>query len=130
MPRTLSTFAINVRAFRKEKRMTQAQLAEDAGMSDQAVRDIESGRRNGSLPTLTALAKALEKTSEDLLTNYSVPESERNKVSLTPAMAQDIGIDYRLLQKIASLGPGEMNALATAVDALYELSVLKSRASS
>ena len=58
----------NVRRLRKERGLSQAQLAEAVGVAQQAIGLIELARANPTLLTLEALAKALKTTVADLLT--------------------------------------------------------------
>lgn len=46
-------------ALRKEKEMTQSQVAKEAGISQSCYGGIESGSRNGKLPTLVKIARVL-----------------------------------------------------------------------
>ncbi|MCL2881714.1 MAG: helix-turn-helix domain-containing protein [Coriobacteriia bacterium] len=47
---------------RKERDMTQQQLAEATGMDQRVISRIESGNSNATLKTLMRLAKGLDKT--------------------------------------------------------------------
>ncbi|MEV2908462.1 helix-turn-helix transcriptional regulator [Paenibacillus larvae] len=49
----------NVKFFRKQKKLTQIELAEKANMSRSYLADVERGRYNPSVDTLKAIAKAL-----------------------------------------------------------------------
>jgi len=55
-----------VKLARVENDLTQAQLAERAGVSRQTIGLIEAGRFNPSLKLCIAIAKALNKTLDDL----------------------------------------------------------------
>ena len=55
-----------VKLARVENDLTQAQLAEKAGVTRQTIGLIEAGRFNPSLKLCTAIAKALDKTLDDL----------------------------------------------------------------
>ena len=55
-----------VRLARVENDLTQAQLAEKAGVTRQTIGLIEAGRFNPSLKLCIAIAKALNKTLDDL----------------------------------------------------------------
>jgi transcriptional regulator with XRE-family HTH domain len=57
----------NVRAVRNECEITQEQLAERSGFSQQYISDLERGRRNPTIVTLYELAQALETTPIRLL---------------------------------------------------------------
>jgi len=53
--------ADDVRRCRKERGMTQAELARKAGLGDRTVWMVERGATNAELGTLVAIAKALGK---------------------------------------------------------------------
>ena len=57
----------NVRAVRQARGMTQEQLAEESGFSQQYISDLERGRRNPTIVSLYELAQALKSTPFDLL---------------------------------------------------------------
>lgn len=57
----------NVRAVRKARGMTQEELAERSGFSQQYISDLERGRRNPTIVSLYELAQALGSTPVDLL---------------------------------------------------------------
>ena len=55
-----------LRVYRDLRGMTQAALAEKAGVNRVTVAEIETGRKQGSVATLRALADALGVTLDDL----------------------------------------------------------------
>ena len=57
----------NVRAVRQARGMTQEQLAEASGFSQQYISDLERGRRNPTIVSLYELAVALRSTPIELL---------------------------------------------------------------
>lgn len=57
----------NVRAFRQANDMTQEDLAEKSGFSQQYISDLERGRRNPTIVSLYELALALETMPVELL---------------------------------------------------------------
>ena len=57
---TRSQFAIRLKALRARAGMTQAQLAEDSGLSEGGIKQLESGRNEPSFETLLKLARALK----------------------------------------------------------------------
>lgn len=57
----------NVRAVRQARGMTQEQLAEVSGFSQQYISDLERGCRNPTVVTLYELAQALDSTPVELL---------------------------------------------------------------
>ena len=60
------TFASRLRQRREAKPLTVYDMDESAGLSRQAVHDLESGRREPTLKTARALADALDCTLDDL----------------------------------------------------------------
>ncbi|MBA3511590.1 MAG: helix-turn-helix transcriptional regulator [Sphingomonas sp.] len=57
----------NAARIRREKGMTQEQLAERSGLSQQYLSGLESGRRNPTIVTLYEIATALGVSHVDLL---------------------------------------------------------------
>ena len=55
-----------LKVFREYRGLTQAALAELAGISRLYLSQIETGRRGGSVKTLRALAKALDVELDDV----------------------------------------------------------------
>lgn len=54
-------------AFRKKAGMTQAEIAEAAGLSDRTYADIERGTVNMRIETLLKICEALKITPDDIL---------------------------------------------------------------
>ena len=54
--------------YRKEKGMTQAEVAESAGLSDRTYADIERGGVNMRLETILRICNVLDITPNDVLT--------------------------------------------------------------
>ncbi|SFM40510.1 helix-turn-helix transcriptional regulator [Pelosinus propionicus] len=87
----------NIKHFRKQKKLTQGQLAELANMSRSYVADIERDRYNPSVDTLKTIAQALEIGTNLLLgenISTGTPQS-----SLSPKEERDIARD---LEKMLS----------------------------
>lgn len=57
----------NVRRLRASRDMTQEQLAEVSGFSQQYISDLERGRRNPTVVSLFGLAQALGSTPAELV---------------------------------------------------------------
>jgi mRNA interferase RelE/StbE len=55
-----------IRVYRDLRGLTQAALAEKTGVNRVTVAEIETGRKQGSISTLRALASALDVTLDDL----------------------------------------------------------------
>lgn len=63
----LKTFGRTIRRLRKQRGLSQEDLAEAAGMSRNYISDIERGVRNPGLLALVALAKALRVSLRELV---------------------------------------------------------------
>lgn len=57
----------NVQAVRHARSMTQEQLAEKSGFSQQYISELERGRRNPAIISLYELAQALGSTPAELI---------------------------------------------------------------
>lgn len=57
----------NVRRIRTNRHMTQAALAEKAGVTVQMINQIEWGVKKMSIDTLTGIAIALDCTTDDII---------------------------------------------------------------
>ena len=64
----LHTIGNNLLAVRKKCGLTQAEVAEAAGLSDRTYADIERGTVNMRLETLLRICQALRITPDDILT--------------------------------------------------------------
>ena len=64
----------NVARIRREKGLTQEQLAELSGLSQQYISGLENGLRNPTILTLYELAQALEVSHITLVTTI-IPET-------------------------------------------------------
>lgn len=58
----------NVKRIRIARGLTQEELAERSGFSQQYLSDLERGRRNPTIVSLWELAQALDATPVDLIT--------------------------------------------------------------
>ena len=56
-----------IRVWREHRGLTQQQLADLAGISKPYLSQLESGRRGGSIDVLSALARALGLSIDDLI---------------------------------------------------------------
>lgn len=61
------TFGVRLKKIRKQKRMTQAQLAQKAGISAVSINFYETGRLLPNVSTLEWICGALEINSAELL---------------------------------------------------------------
>ena len=60
-------FAANMRRIRKEKQLTQEQVAERAGLHPNYVSSVERGERNLSIANIERIAAALDVTMAELV---------------------------------------------------------------
>ena len=65
--KTLATFGRSIRGLRKQRRMSQDDLAVAAKLSRNYISDIERGVRNPSLLALIGLSRALRVPLRDLV---------------------------------------------------------------
>jgi transcriptional regulator with XRE-family HTH domain len=63
----LKSIGERVAKLRRERGLTQEQLAEEAGVSRNHIADIELGARNTGIWSFMLLARALDTTASDLL---------------------------------------------------------------
>jgi len=63
----LTSFGRSIRSFRKQRGMSQDDLAEGAKLSRNYISDIERGVRNPSLLALVGISRALRMPLRDLL---------------------------------------------------------------
>ena len=63
----MSEFANNLRKYRKQKNMSQAELAKALNYGYTAIANYESGRNEPSFDSLIKLAKVLDVTTDELL---------------------------------------------------------------
>lgn len=73
----------NIRRNRKEKNLTQKQIAEKLGCTAEHFSHIEKGNRRIQLETLTALCEILDVSFEDLLDNATSIEISRSEAAST-----------------------------------------------
>lgn len=93
----------NIKQLRQELNMTQAQLAEQAQISDVHISHIETGKVAMSLDTLLAICRALNATPNDiLLGEYVYPLPKEND----SVHDNDVYLDYEdkiLIEEISKL---------------------------
>lgn len=70
-----TVFAENVKKYRKERRLTQEELAFESGLHRTYISSIERGRRNVSIENIEKIASALHKMPHQLL-YYKSEEKE------------------------------------------------------
>lgn len=70
----LNLFARNVRFYRKKLHLSQEKLAELADLHPTYISNIEQGKRNLSLQTVSQIADALNMSASELLAEISDPQ--------------------------------------------------------
>jgi transcriptional regulator with XRE-family HTH domain len=88
MPTSLDHVSRGIRSLRKERGMSQAELAEAAGVSTKLVSAIEQGDRSPSLDTLDKLCRALTVTPLELFAagEPSVADAARGVADVAVSM--------------------------------------------
>ena len=95
-----------IRYIRKRRKMSQAQLAETAGISNNFVGLIERGERFPSLETVDHIAKALKTDLKELFA-FSVSKGEKEKLiselgyKLRHKKLEDVKILSRIAEEVA-----------------------------
>lgn len=72
------TFAENLKRYRKEKGLSQEELAKASDIAVNSIRSYEQGKSNATLENISRLAKALEITIGQLCDEY--PEVQTRKI--------------------------------------------------
>lgn len=62
----LRGIGLRVKALRKQRGMTQSEVAEACGLNKQYISDVEHGKRNPSILTLVRIANAMTCTLSDI----------------------------------------------------------------
>src|SRR5215213_4833364 len=88
---TLAELGARVRAWRARRGMTRKQLANDSGLSERFLADVESGKGNVSINSLEAAARALNITILDLL--QDAPRPAMGRVQALLARLDDHQLD-------------------------------------
>jgi len=99
--------AERVRDARRRQRLTQAELAEQIGLSTNAVAKLETGLMTPSLPTLVSLANALQLDMNELFSARADGEPES-------------GLDLYLGSLLRGLSVQDKEFLVRTIDALAQ----------
>jgi len=108
-------FGRQLQRLRRSKNMTQSELAEKAGLSDNHVGAIEHGFRGPSLDTIAHLAKALDIQIWELFNFGATGKITRNDA-----------IKF-LRRSLKGKGPEEIKVLADLAARLYQTSGVRSK---
>lgn len=82
-----------VKTLRKALKITQKELAMSVGVSQSTIGMIEGNKQGASNDTLLKLAKALNTTVDNLLSNDSVDDEIKENVELSKKAERDIAKD-------------------------------------
>jgi transcriptional regulator with XRE-family HTH domain len=80
MPSITETIALNVKSFRTKSGLTQARLAEAAGVGQTHIADIETGKKTPSVELLENIARVLEVAPWELLLSEALEHHVRKGV--------------------------------------------------
>lgn len=100
-------FGQRIRYFRKERRLSQEQLAELCELHPTYIGQLERGEKNPTIETMLQLCKGLQVTPERLFENFpaeeseSIPQKAYNLFMQIPPEKQQAMIE--LLEKAVSL---------------------------
>ncbi len=90
-----------VRELRKDKKMSQAELAEATRLSDNYIALVEQGKRSPSLETIDKISKALKTSYEELFSFQSKDPRETAEKSLLSLLKGKSEQDILLVLKLA-----------------------------
>ena len=94
------TFGERVRTLRMRHRLTPSALAHAAGVTEAAIRQMESGQtKNPSFPVGLKLAHALSVTPWFLLTGRDGPEKGSLSLDRSPALAERLTAQINGLER-------------------------------
>lgn len=98
---------------RKAHAITQVQLAEQLGISQQAMNSFEKGRRRVPVSLLPVIAQALDTTLDALVADNTVPtiKSAPKKRGPAPKIQQQ-------LERVAALPKSEQRVIAKVLDSM------------
>src|SRR4051794_12865448 len=94
---TLPELGARIRAWRARRGMTRKQLAEDSGLSERFLADVEGGKGNASINSLEATARALNISLIELLQDAPRPALARVHGLLGRLDDSDLDQAYQLL---------------------------------
>ena len=114
---------MNIRKYRIEKGLSQRELGELVGMTQQQIAQYENGKGKPKLETLDKLAKALGvKPGQLYFDEYVVHEHYTHPESLRDMVEKKItlDVDRQALMKAISKAPGTLEQIVTSFTKLNE----------
>lgn len=102
-----------IAAQRKDQGITQVQLAEILGISQQAMNSFEKGRRRVPVSTLPAIARALGSSLDALISNPQAraPHAAPKKRGPAPKIQQQ-------LERVSALPKAKQRVIAQVLDSM------------
>ncbi|MBE7939362.1 MULTISPECIES: helix-turn-helix transcriptional regulator [Ramlibacter] len=104
---TLSELGARVRAWRARRGMTRKQLAQDSGLSERFLADVEGGNANVSINSLEAISRALNLSLIDLLQDAPRPTLARAQALLARLDEAQLDRAHALLAQAFGMGDGQ-----------------------
>jgi XRE family aerobic/anaerobic benzoate catabolism transcriptional regulator len=104
---TLAELGARVRAWRARRGMTRKQLAQDSGLSERFLADVEGGKGNVSINSLEAAARALNITIIELLQDAPRPALARVHDLLGRLDDTQLDLAYELMANSFGLADDE-----------------------
>lgn len=104
---TLSELGARVRAWRARRGMTRKQLAQDSGLSERFLADVEGGNANVSINSLEAIGRALNLSLIDLLQDAPRPTLARAQALLARLDEAQLDRAHALLAQAFGMGDGQ-----------------------
>lgn len=96
-----------VKEWRKHRKLTQEQLAEQIGSTSGAISQLENGIINYTQPTLEALAKALKCRAGDILLGAPDPDTPQSPEGRLRSALLAFGVDAKHLSRaVAAIQAG------------------------
>ena len=102
----------NIRFIRKQKQLTQSELANKMNISRSYLGDLENNRRNPSIETVSALANALDINIDEILKSSNSPNSPNspNEVGVRISnIRRNLGLSMEELGKRLDTSKGAVN---------------------
>ena len=94
---------LNILHYRKEQRLTQAQLAEQLELSNNYISGIECGKAVPSLETFVMICNALDVTADMLLTDTVYRSNEYLKESIATKIDKCSKRNMRIIERFIDL---------------------------
>lgn len=99
----------NFRFIRKQKQLTQSELANKMNISRSYLGDLENNRRNPSIETVSALANALDINIDEILKSSNSPNSPNEVGVRISNIRRNLGLSMEELGKRLDTSKGAVN---------------------